>query len=215
MVKNVRVYFRKYFFSSPEYRYRTPTSTPLLGRAVAVSLERDERRSRRVASAFSRRGRRERVSFARGHDGVPRVTTTRASRLAPRAPSMRPSFAAAFVAALAVSASAVPSDTSDLIPSLLAELPDGLGPELRAIMRDLRMDDDLTHVARFHTEDVAEVNHSLAFIQCVQSLLPAPTRRARSRPAIRSGAPHHTCALLPPARFTRTFPDRRRFRDSG
>ena len=88
---------------------------------------------------------------------------------------MRPSFAAAFVAALAVSASAVPSDTSDLITSLLAELPDGLGPELRAIMRDLRMDDDLTHVARFHTEDVAEVNHSLAFIPVSYTHLTLPT----------------------------------------
>jgi len=65
---------------------------------------------------------------------------------------------------LARSVSAVPSATGHLIADALAELPDGLGREIQAVMTSMNMTERDTHFSRLVAYDVAEVNQSLALV---------------------------------------------------
>lgn len=65
---------------------------------------------------------------------------------------------------LARSVSAVPSATGHLIADALAELPDGLGREIQAVMTSMNMTERDTHLSRLVAYDVAEVNQSLALV---------------------------------------------------
>ena len=78
----------------------------------------------------------------------------------------RSTFALAAVAALFTVVAAVPSDTSDLIPAALAELPAELGDDIAKLMADMGMEPEMTHFSRFVATDVSTVNHSLALIRC-------------------------------------------------
>ena len=62
-------------------------------------------------------------------------------------------------------ASAVPSATGHLISEALASLPDGLGSEVEALMREMNMTEADTHFSRLVATDVAEVNQSLALVK--------------------------------------------------
>lgn len=78
----------------------------------------------------------------------------------------RSTFALVAVAALFAVVAAVPSDTSDLIPAALAELPAELGDDIAKLMADMGMEPEMTHFSRFVATDVSTVNHSLALIRC-------------------------------------------------
>ena len=78
----------------------------------------------------------------------------------------RSTFALAAAAALFAVVAAVPSDTSDLVPAALAELPEELGDDIAKLMADMGMEPEMTHFSRFVATDVSTVNHSLALIRC-------------------------------------------------
>jgi hypothetical protein len=122
----------------------------------------------------------------------------------------RSTFALAAAALFAVVA-AVPSDTSDLIPAALAELPEELGDDIAKLMADMDMEPEMTHFARFVATDVSTVNHSLALIRCafgVRNLhfraLPPHPSAIRTRRGARSLARGHATTHHEPNPYRRT-----------
>ena len=210
-VKNVRVYF----FSSPEYRYRTPIQarrswvapSPSPSNATSVGLDASRRRflGGADANAFRSPAARRRSS----------VTTTRASaslraprpcappsrrRSSPRSPSPRARFPPTRPT------SSPPSSRSSPTASGRASAPSCGTCAWTATSR----------TSPGFTPRTSRKSTTRSPSSSACSLYPLPPRDAREAIPRYPRAPHHTRALLPPpTRFTRTFRDRRRFRDSG
>ena len=79
--------------------------------------------------------------------------------------SCRVAFLSLSLLSLFLRASAVPSASGHLISDALAELPNGLGSEIQALMASMNMTERDTHFSRLVAYDVAEVNQSVALVK--------------------------------------------------
>ena len=83
----------------------------------------------------------------------------------PTSSQSRVAFLSLSLLSLFLRASAVPSASGHLISDALAELPNGLGSEIQALMASMNMTERDTHFSRLVAYDVAEVNQSVALVK--------------------------------------------------
>ena len=86
--------------------------------------------------------------------------------MTPPSPSTsRVAFLSLSLLSLFLQTSAVPSASGGLIADALAELPDGLGSEIQALMASMHMTEQDTHFSRLVKADKEKVNQSVALLK--------------------------------------------------
>ena len=86
--------------------------------------------------------------------------------MTPPSPSTsRVAFLSLSLLSLFLQTSAVPSASGGLISDALAELPDGLGSEIQALMASMNMTEQDTHFSRLVKADKEKVNQSVALLK--------------------------------------------------